>query len=843
VTSDDTQDPPVTRKRRRVWAWAAAVAVGVLAPAGWLGAEYALDNEQMAAVRSELDAVRALMDRSASLPDDSGEADACVRAGAMLSQLQDPPWWRHVAFSLLEGEQVESAQRTLARLRDLAEERRANRAWWRDQSAAVDGALASGTRTVPDLLTFIDSFEDARPPHPAAGGIDPQAQATATERVMGEVARMTETQDRMLQEFAAAAERVTRAPDLAAVDAALAAAPDPSARDLNPPELELVRERIMELALRVRVDIALRDRIDAELAAALSRALALDAELATAGEARDLVLAIEAIEIPDAPRYVAVSRAKAEALDAARRRTALLESRDLDRQWLEGISGAAARAVTARDAIDVLERLNEQPPGSSGLPSVSGRISSLAATMRLGLQARRDRSRQWREALAEAVDAVVAARTMRGLAESADHMELVLSRGDDDPSSSEDAQAARAARAARGATVARLVRQQMAPLAEAVERMTDPRTLPPDVEAALAPGSPLASVEEAQQALAALRARVEAKRAEFEAFDGAIARARTAMESGDICAAADALAAASPRDAQQEWMRNDMRGALAELAVEVVESLVLSEGSLSPGSARRLEQVVQCTALAECAPEAVRMAQRVWMDMRSASDRTLWEDCRTTAREALERRDATTYVGALTRYLSSRGSMGDAARAALEAFAVPVSRVVAAEFRWGSANCAPTDVITDLTIAVDGEVWSGPIPTGGPGRVARLSREWELASGADVVLVSASGVNPCSEPMPFAGLAQVTLSDRRFGALLACDCAPLGESTDRADHTLVLRVSPSPRWLASLALPPWTPFDDAGDGDEPAEQLPPRRPESDTDGDTIAEPMTGMPPR
>lgn len=845
MTTDESPDATVTPKRRpRAWVWIAAAALLVLAPAGWLGAEYALDLEEMAGIRSQVDGVGELIERTSGEPADAGEASACDRAGERLSTLESPPWWRHVAFTLLEREQVDAAVRRLAQMRQVVAERRANREWWIGQSAAVDASLSAETRTVPDLLALMDALEAAQPEHPSSGGVGPLAKDGAARRIEAETVRLTDAQDQLIRQYAVVADRVAAASDTDALDAALADAPGPSVRDLNPPELDLVRERVQDLAQRVRAELALRDQLDSAVAAALSRVLALEPESASTGEARAILMSIESIEVPGAPRYANVSRAKAEALDAARRRTALLEARDLDRDWLDGIARAAASAATARDAIDILERLEEQPPGNCGLTSIGSRTVALAESVRSRLQARRDRSRQWREMLAEGVDAVVAARTLHGLAESSGHVERILARGDDDPSSSEDAQAARAARAATQATVARLVREQLAPVAEAIERMTDPRSIPGDVAAAIAPDSPLSSIEAAKPALAALRARVESKRAEFEAFDGAIARARATMEAGDACAAAEALASATPRDAQQEWIRADMRGALAEVALEEVESLVLSEGSLGPAGLRRLETIAQCTALAECAPDAVRMAMRVWTDARSASDRALWEDCRATARAALDRRDALTYVGALTRYLSSPGSMADVARAARDAFAVPEARVVVSEFRWGNMTCTPTDVLTDLTVTVDGETWSGPIPTAVPGRAIRLSREWEIASGAEVVLSSASGVVPCDEPEPFTGLAEITLSDRRFGATLSCDCVPVGGASMEDAHTLVLRVSPSQRWLAAIALPPWRPADDAEDQDPRADDhVPSPRPESEDDIGATPTPTMDTPPQ
>jgi hypothetical protein len=155
--------------------------------------------------------------------------------------------------------------------------------------------------------------------------------------------------------------------------------------------------------------------------------------------------------------------------------------------------------------------------------------------------------------------------------------------------------------------------------------------------------------------------------------------------------------------------------------------------------------------------------------------------------------------------------------------------VIASEFQWGASTCAPTDLLSDITITVDGDTWSGPIPTGAPRRVARLSHGWTVRSGADLVTVSASGVCPCEEPQPFAGLIEIPLNDRRFGAFMRIPCATVGPDAAEGAHELSLKVIPSPAWLSMLNLPPWRAPE--GAPEEPAsEQLPSEvapRPESD----------------
>ena len=830
MTTDESTDAPVTPKRRsRAWVWVAAAAVLVLAPAGWLGAEYALDLEEMDGIRSQIESVGELITRTSGEPADSGEATACDRAGDRLSALSSPPWWRHAAFTLLEEQQLQSASRRLAELRQVAAERRANRAWWNEQSSAIDAALAAPDRTIPDLFALRDSIESAQPPHPSSGGLAPDARAGAVTRIDAEAATLTETQDRVLREFAAVAERVAQATDVAGLDAALATAPDEGARDLNPPELDTVRERLAARAKSIRAEFAFRAALEASVASALSQALSLDPESASAGDAYAVVSSIEGIAVPDGARYASLTEAKAQAIDTARRRLALLEARDRDRAWLDGIAGAVPGATTARDAQALLRRLQEDPPGGCQLDSISRRTREIADGLRAKLQARRDDSRAWREDLAAAVDAMVVSRSLDAFAASADRVDGLLARGSGDPSSSEDAQADRAARNARAATAARLVRAALVPVAEAAARTEDPRRLPADVEAALSPGSPLASIDEAREELGAIRRRLDAKRAEHEAFDAAIDRARAALESGDPCAAAQALADALPRTAEQEWTRMDLRGAIAERALEHVESMVIGEGSLGAATLDRLERIVGCEALKPVAQDAVEMAARVWADVRIEADRTLWEDCRRTAREALERRDGSTYLGALSRYIASRGTMEANAIAARDAFAVPAARMIATEFVWGASSCLPVDAISDITITIDGDSWSGPIPAGEPGKVARLSREWTARSGSDVVVASASGVSPCEDPQPFAGMAEISLHDRRFGATLEIPCPAVGAMAGERAHSLRLKVTPAPGWLNALRLPPWrSPPDapaDASRSDAP-DELPPR-PESD----------------
>ena len=832
----------MTPKRRRAWVWIAAAALLVLAPAGWLGAEYALDNAHMEAVRAELDKVRSLMDRAANAPDESGESDACASAGSMLAQMQDPPWWRHVAFSLLEEQQVQAASRRLAEMKKVAAERRANRAWWTEQAAAIDAALVAPGRTIPDLLALRDSVEASAPPHGDAGGLAPDARKAALDRIDAESASLTDAQDRLLRECAAAAELLAQAMDAASLDAALARVPGADAQDLNPPELDEVRERINARADAIRAEFAFRASLESSIAGALSSALALDPETATSGDAYAIVVSIEAMVVPDGARYASLGEAKSQALEAARRRVALLEARDRDRAWLDDIAVAAPKARTARDAQALLARLQEDPPGGSELESISRRAGEIGASLRSALQTRRDRSRRWREDLAAAVDTMVTSRSLQAFAASSERVAAMIAQDEEDPSSSEDAQAERAALMATRTTAARLVRQELAPVVAAARQSPDPRRPSPEVVAALSPDSPLASVEEAKELLDAIRAGLAARLAEYEAFDGAIDRARRAMEDGNLCAAADALASAAPRDAEQEWIRTDLRGALGELAVEMVESLVLGEGSLGPGSLSRLESIAQCDALAACAPDASRMALRVWQEARIEADRTLWEECRRTARAALDRRDAATYIGTLSRYIASRGAMQLEAAAARDAFAVPVASVIASEFRWGDSACAPVDVISDITITVDGDAWSGPIPTGMPGQAVRLSREWTVRSAADLVVASASGVCPCDEPQPFAGLGEIALRDRRFGASLEIPCHGMGGAAPSV-HALRLKVVPSPAWTSSLKLPPWRSTGDAPDAaDVQADESDPApRPESDMP--EVTEPSQEAEPR
>lgn len=821
------------RKRTRAWVWLAVAALLVLAPAGWLGAEYALDLDEMEGVRAQVDGVRELLDRTATEPSDSGESAACDRAGERLAALAAAPWWRHVAFTLLEEQQVQDASARLAAMRQVAAERRANRAWWVEQAAAIDAALAAEDRTIPDIFALRDRVESSQPPHPDAGGLAPDARPAAMARIEADAATLTATQDSLLGEFVAAAERVARATDAAALDEALASAPGPDARDLNPPELDMVRERLNARAEAIRSELALRVALEASVAAALSKVLALDPESAATGDAAAVVTSIEAVAVPEGARYAGLAESKSQALEAAQRRVALLESRDRDRAWLAEIAAAAPSATTARDAQALLARLLEPPPGGCGLESVVQRAREIQASLKARLQARRDLSRRWREDLAGAVDAMVASRDLEAYAASSGRVDDLLALGTSDPSSSEDAQAERAAQHAQRATASRLVRQELAPVLDAVRQMADPRRPPPEVLAALSPDSTLASVAEAQATLSAIRKALEDRLAEYEAFDGAIDRTRRAMESGDLCAAAEALAGAAPRNAEQEWIRTDMRGALGELAVESVESMVLGGGSMGPGAIGRLEQLATCPALEASAPDAALMARRVWDEVRVEADRALWEDCRSVARDAIERRDAATFTGALNRYLARPGAMRAAAEAASAAFAVPVASVIASEFRWGGGTCAAADAIADIAITVDGETWSGPIPTGGPRRIARLSHEWMVRSGADAVLLSASGVCPCEEPQPFAGIGELTLNDRRFGALLAIPCPPLGTGMSEGAHDLMLKVAPSAGWLAALRLPAWRPADETA--------MPARPADSDSEGGADAQAET--PPR
>jgi len=841
VTPDETPDAPPARTRRLPWLWLALAAVLVLAPAGWLGAEYAIDLEEMDAIRAQVDGVRELIDRSASAPADAGESDACEQCGQRLAALASPPWWRHIVFTLLEEQQVQAAGRRLAELRKIAAERRANRAWWTEQSAEIDAALAIESRTVPDLYALRDRVESMQPPHPDAGGLAADARPALLSRMDSDAAALTDAQDRLLQRFASAAALVDQAADPASLDAALAAAPGPDARDLNPPELELVRERLSERAEAIRAEFAFRTALEASLARALSSALALDADAAAAADAAAVVASIEAVSVPSGIRYASIGESKAQALEVAQRRLALLQARDTDRAWLEEIAAAAPSATTARDSQALLERLQEDPPGGCELESVSARAAEIEASLRARLQSRRDRSRLWRESLASAVDAMVATRTLEDFSRCAAAVDGTLTCGEDDPSSTEDAQAARAARTAQRATSTRLVRAELAPVVAAASAITDPRNLPAELAAALSPDSPLASVAEAQETLGAIRARLEARLAEYEAFDGAIDRARVLMERGNLCAAAMSLSDATPRTAEQEWVRNDLRAALGELSIEVVESLVLGEGSISARAVIELEQIVQCDALAECAPDALGMAKRVWADVRIEADRALWEDCRNVARNALDRRDAATYLGALARYLASGGAMRDAAAAARDAFAVPMASVVASEFQWGTSTCLPTDVLGDITITVDGDTWSGPIPTGAPRRVVRLSQGWTVRSGADLVTVSASGVCPCEEPQPFAGLGEIPLDHRRFGAFMRIPCAPVGTAAAEGPHELSLKVIPSPAWTSMLKLPPWRAPEGAPEESVPEDPRSDASPRPESDGPAVADPMTAEP--
>ena len=816
----------MTPTRRRAWLWVTGAAILVLAPAGWLGAEYAIDLEAMARIRGSADGVRELLERTAQDAADAGEGAACDRVGAELAELSSPPWWRHVAFALLEDQQVQAASSQLAALRKVAAERTANRAWWSAQAATADAALTAADRTIPDLFALRDALESAQPPHPGSGGVSPDARSAAIARVDAEAAQLTRAQDELLQRLAGVAERVAQASDGAALDAALAAAPGAEARDLNPPELEAVREKLRERADAVRNELAFRAALEASVAGALSKALALDPEAAAAADAAAIVASIETMAVPSGARYAPLAESRTQALDAARRRLALLEARDSDRQWLEAIGAAVPSAVSARDLQELLRRLEEPPPGNCGLESVSARAAQIASSVKSKLQARRDTSRRWREDLAGAVDVMVAARTLDSYRAAADRVDALLALGAGDPSSSEDAQAERAARTSRRATAARLVREDLAAVDQAVTMAADPRQLPPDVAAALAADSPLAAVEEAQEPLKAIRERLTARLAEYEAFDGAMDRARQAMRAGDVCAAAEAVMGARARTAEQEWQRTDLRASIGEGAVEVVESLVLGGGALDPASVARLERAAECEALDACSPEAVRMARRVLKDVRAEADRALWEDCRRTALAALERRDPTTYLGALTRYIASEGTMRHAAIAARDAFAVPTARVVASEFVWGANSCSPRDAIADITVTVDGETWSGPMPAGEPGSVARLSQEWTVRSASDAVIASASGVVPCDEPEPFTGLLEITLNARRFGSVLEMRCPAVGTDAGERPSMLRIKVVPSAAWRSALSLPPWRSPAGTGDGEAQRPEMPPR-PESD----------------
>jgi len=187
--------------------------------------------------------------------------------------------------------------------------------------------------------------------------------------------------------------------------------------------------------------------------------------------------------------------------------------------------------------------------------------------------------------------------------------------------------------------------------------------------------------------------------------------------------------------------------------------------------------------------------------------------------------------------------MRAAAESARDAFAVPAAQVIASEFTWGSGTCAATDPIGDITITVDGETWSGPIPTGAPRRVVRLSHEWPVRSAADTVLVSASGVCPCEEPQPFAGVGEISLSDRRFGAAIAVTCVQVGTGTRDGAHELMLKVIPSAAWISSLRLPAWSPADESPEGarEEGASEEIPLRPESDEPA--VSEPIPEEVPR
>ena len=138
-------------------------------------------------------------------------------------------------------------------------------------------------------------------------------------------------------------------------------------------------------------------------------------------------------------------------------------------------------------------------------------------------------------------------------------------------------------------------------------------------------------------------------------------------------------------------------------------------------------------------------------------------------------------------------------------------------------------MVGDITITVDGDTWSGPIPTGEPGKVARLSHEWSVRSGSDAVTVSASGVSPCEDPQPFAGLGEIPLNDRRFGASIDIPCPAVGADGRETGHVLRLKVIPSVQWASALRLPPWRPPQDPqadGSADGAPAELPPR-PESD----------------
>ena len=82
-----------------------------------------------------------------------------------------------------------------------------------------------------------------------------------------------------------------------------------------------------------------------------------------------------------------------------------------------------------------------------------------------------------------------------------------------------------------------------------------------------------------------------------------------------------------------------------------------------------------------------------------------------------------------------------------------------------------------------------------------LSKEWRIRSGADLLAASASGICPCDEPQPFAGVGEISLNDRRFGTTLRIECPPIGAGDTQGAHTLSLKVAPSPAWLRALRLP------------------------------------------
>lgn len=124
----------------------AAIGAAALVPAAWLGAEYALDREEIAAIERDLGDATALYASAAGQPEDAGERAACDAVSARIAPLLAPAWYRHVGASMVEAERVAAISQGVSALRERAVRRSANRTWWRDLAAAMDAALADPAR-------------------------------------------------------------------------------------------------------------------------------------------------------------------------------------------------------------------------------------------------------------------------------------------------------------------------------------------------------------------------------------------------------------------------------------------------------------------------------------------------------------------------------------------------------------------------------------------------------------------------------------------------------------------------------------------------------------------------